>query len=235
MAPAEPTRIPLVFSLLALLAALFACAPETPPKPERADRPAAAGEAGADADAASWDPSLAAVLTFAGERGAFQDAKAADAIPEASKGLVRVTLLDGPAPPPGKVWVGNFKNVDAEGKVALETVDRDAFEELALGQGLSSTVELPDTLEPPAQAAPSTGGIVVYKTAWCGVCKKLEGYLKRKGVAYESKDIEKDPQAAAELRSKAAGKGVKTGSVPVIDVRGELIVGFDRARLEKIL
>ncbi|MBC8070207.1 MAG: hypothetical protein IAG13_17880 [Deltaproteobacteria bacterium] len=133
------------------------------------------------------------------------------------------------------VWVGNFRNPGADGTIALTTVPRESFEELALGQGLSSTVELPEGLQPPEQPAAASGGVVVYKTAWCGVCKQLEGYLKRKGVDYESKDIEKDATAAAELKGKAASKGLRTGSVPVIDVRGELIVGFDRARLEQIL
>ncbi|RMH00355.1 MAG: hypothetical protein D6705_00560 [Deltaproteobacteria bacterium] len=108
------------------------------------------------------------------------------------------------------------------------------FEELALGQGLASKVELPEGLEPPEQPA-DTGQIVVYKTSWCGVCKKLEAYLRRKGVEYVAKDIEADRGAAAELAAKLAEHGARGGSVPVIDVRGELIVGFDRARLERLL
>jgi glutaredoxin len=112
------------------------------------------------------------------------------------------------------------------------------FEELALGTGRSSKVEnlpeLPPGLEPPP-AAPEGGDVVVYKTDWCGVCKQLTAYLDRKGVKYVAKDIEKDPAAAAEMRAKAEKKGVKTGSVPIVDVRGELMVGFDRGRLEKLL
>jgi glutaredoxin len=67
------------------------------------------------------------------------------------------------------------------------------------------------------------------------VCKQVQSYLDRKGVKYVAKDIEKDPAAAGELRTKAKEKGVQTGSVPVIDVRGELMVGFNRARLEQLL
>lgn len=220
--------------LALLLAAFGACEPDKPPQP---DKPA-----GADASApatATLAPGAAAVLTFAGERGAFSDAKAGDgvpeAIPEASRGMVRVALLDGPPPPPGMVWVGNFREPAADGSIALTTVERDMFEELALGQGLSSKVELPEGIAPPEQVAAPTGGVIVYKTAWCGVCKKVESYLKRKGVAFESKDIEKDPAAAAELRTKAKAAGVPMGSVPIIDVNGELLRGFDRARLEKLL
>ena len=94
----------------------------------------------------------------------------------------------------------------------------------------------PEGLEPP-ETAPATaaGEVIVYKTAWCGVCKKVEAYLERKGVQYVAKDIEKDRDAAGELQAKAAKAGVKTGSVPVIDIGGELIVGFDRSRMEKML
>lgn len=209
---------------------LLACAPETPPRPDGPSGPTAAATV-----TATYDPAVPAVLTFAGDRGAFADAKAADAIPEASRGLVRVTLLDGPAPPPGSVWVGNFRSAASDGKLELSTVPRDAFEELALGQGLSSKFELPPGLQPPEDVVTTHGNVIVYKTAWCGVCKKVESYLKKKGVQFESKDIEKDPQAAAELQAKAASGGVRTGSVPIIDVKGELLVGFDRARLEQLL
>ncbi len=222
-------------TLVALVASvLLACEPERPPT-AKDDRPVSEA-ADSAAPAPLYDPATtSAVLTFAGERGAFQDTSKPDSIAENARGLVRVTLLDGPAPPPGKVWVGNFKGADASGKVQLTTVARDDFEELALGQGLSSQVELPEGLEPPAQVANAHGDVIVYKTAWCGVCKKLEGYLGRKGVVYTAKDIEKDPSAAAELQAKASAKGMRTGSVPVIDVRGELLVGFDRARLEALL
>lgn len=215
---------------LLLVAMWTGCDPATPPRP---DQPAAAAaSAGATA---TFTPGAAAALTFAGDRGAFSDAKTVDAIPEASRGMVRVSLIDGPAPPTGTVWVGNFRSAAADGSVTLSTVPRDMFEELALGQGMSSKFELPEGLQPPERVATAHGDVIVYKTSWCGVCKKVESYLKRKGVAFESKDIEKDPEAAAELRAKAKAAGVPTGSVPIIDVKGELLRGFDRNRLEALL
>lgn len=213
-----------------------ACEPERPPRPD--DAPPAAAEGGA-AEVASeaWTVpgTTPAVYTYAGERGAFADTSKPETVPEASRGLVKVSLLDGPRPPADAVWVGNLREPDAEGRVALTPVPRDDFEELALGQGLSSKVELPEGLAPPEPTAAVHGDVIVYKTAWCGVCKKVESYLKKKGVPYTAKDIEKDRAAAAELQAKAAAQKVKTGSVPVIDVKGTLIVGFDRARLEKML
>jgi glutaredoxin len=224
---------------LTLLAVLLACGPEKPPAPDRPATPAAgpAAEAPADAPILPAEPTDA-VLTYAGERGEFADTNKPADVPEEARGLVRVTLLQGPEPPPGRVWAANLRTPEPDGGWKLTTVERALFEELALGTGRSSKVdklaELPPGLEAPP-AAPAGGDVIVYKTDWCGVCKQLTAYLDRKGVAYVAKDIEKDPAAAAEMRAKADKKGVKTGSVPIVDVRGELMVGFDRARLEKLL
>jgi len=210
------------------------CEPERPPAPETtpSDQPRAATT---ESTEAYFEPgAVPAVLTYAGERGAFADSSKVDAVPEEARGLVRVALLDGPPPPPGTVWVTNLRSPEADGRFHLRTVVREMFEELALGEGRSSEVSLPEGLEAPEQVAKAEG-VIIYKTAWCGVCKKVEAYLDRKGVAYEAKDIEKDRAAAAELKAKAEAQGVRTGSVPVLDVGGELIVGFDRARLEKLL
>jgi len=219
-----------------LLAGLLGCGPEKPPAPARQapSTPAAADPADAPPTVSLAAEASDAVLTYAGERGQFTDTNKAADVPEEARGLVRVTLLAGPEPPPGRVWVANLRSPPGADGWPLSTVERGLFEELALGQGRSSQVELPAGLEPPV-AAPREADVIVYKTDWCGVCKQLTAYLDRKGVKYVAKDIEKDSAAAGELRAKADKKGVKTGSVPVIDVRGELMVGFDRARLEKLL
>src|SRR5262249_39830043 len=136
--------------------------------------------------------------------------------------------------PPGKVFVTNLSAPLPDGTYALEVVPRDEFEETVLGSGRSSEYELPGDLEqlvPGARDAP----VIVYKTSWCGVGKQLESYLQRKGIEYVAKDIEKDRTAAAELAAKAKQAGVPTGSVPMIDVGGKLLRGFDKNALEKLL
>jgi glutaredoxin len=207
---------------------------DKPPAPPAGAATAQADEAEAPADARYKPGETAAVLTFAGERGKFSDGKNVDDVPAESRGLVKVALLDGPQPPATMVWAANLRGPEPDGSFVLKPVPRDLYEELALGQGMSSKVELPDGLEPPETVA-TNEGVIVYKTAWCGVCKKVEAYLERKGVRYVAKDIEKDREAAAELQAKAAKAGIQTGSVPVIDVGGELLVGFNRARLEQLL
>jgi glutaredoxin len=230
------------------VAAGVACGDERPPSagnsvPSAAPRAGAVGE-----DAPRYDPArVQAVLTYPGARGVFADAADPSAIPaEAPKGIVRVRPLapaagasDGaaalPPPPPEQVWVANLGAEMPAGGWPLSTVPRALFEELVLGQGLASDVTLPEGLEPPQALVPNTEAVIVYRTSWCGVCKQLEAYLDRKGIAHIAHDIEADPSAAAELQAKLAKAGKRGGSVPVIDVRGELLVGFDRPRLESLL
>lgn len=88
---------------------------------------------------------------------------------------------------------------------------------------------------PVATAVARTGDVVVYGTAWCGYCTKVKAYLRRKGVAFVDKDIETDSSAADELASKARRAGVAVSGVPVIDVKGQLVLGFNEAKLDSLL
>ena len=46
---------------------------------------------------------------------------------------------------------------------------------------------------------------------------------------YVDKDVEKDPAAAREMQQKLAKSGLHEGSIPVIDVRGKVMIGFNPA------
>ncbi|MBM66572.1 MAG: hypothetical protein CMH55_10095 [Myxococcales bacterium] len=78
-------------------------------------------------------------------------------------------------------------------------------------------------------------GVIVYTTAWCGFCTKLKRWLDQRGVRYEAKDIEKNPKAGAELQMKLKKAGLQAGGVPVTDIKGTLIQGFAKARIQKAL
>ena len=56
-----------------------------------------------------------------------------------------------------------------------------------------------------------------------------EEFLSQKGVAFETRDVINDPAAMEEL----VETGVLTTPVTIID--GEVVVGFDRKRLEELL
>ena len=213
---------------------LVGCGPEKPPQAQDEAKPAAGEQAAAGP--AVFDPEQHEqfILSYAGERGVFADCTTIAEVPDAARALVGVNVF-GLEPPRGQVWVTNLAQPRPEGGYALEAVAREEFEEAVLGSGRSSQFQLPDGLEAAEDIADREAPVIVYKTDWCGVCKQLEKYLKRKGVEYVAKDIEKDQAAAAELKAKADAKGVAMGSVPMIDVGGELLRGFDKNSLERLL
>lgn len=105
--------------------------------------------------------------------------------------------------------------------------------DLALKVALAQAAEL----ERQGALAPvkKTRGVVIYGTSWCGYCKKARAYLADHHVDFEDKDVEKDPEAARELAQKQAAHHVHYGGVPIIDVRGELVRGFNQKRLAQLL
>jgi mycoredoxin len=88
-----------------------------------------------------------------------------------------------------------------------------------------------------ASAAPAAVSreVIVYTTAWCGVCKKAKRLLGQLGVRYVETDIEGSKKAAEELAAKSAAAGLRTGGVPVIDVAGTLLQGLDERTLRQTL
>jgi glutaredoxin len=70
------------------------------------------------------------------------------------------------------------------------------------------------------------GRVVVYTTSWCPVCKRAKAWMNRNGVAYEERDIE----ASREYSSKMRALNPR-GSIPTIDVDGDVLVGFSEQAL----
>lgn len=80
----------------------------------------------------------------------------------------------------------------------------------------------------------NTPDVTIYSTSWCGFCHSLEQYLTQKKASYIVKDIEKDGSAYKELMEKIGGQNNFRG-VPTSDVRGEIVVGFDRPKIDAAL
>lgn len=78
----------------------------------------------------------------------------------------------------------------------------------------------------------TTPKVTVYSTNWCAFCATEKQWLDRLGVAYESKNVEEDEAANKELLEKVHGN---FQGVPVTDIAGEIILGFDRPRLQAAL
>ncbi len=77
-----------------------------------------------------------------------------------------------------------------------------------------------------------TAQVTVYSTTWCAFCKTEKQYLDKLGVKYVAKDIEADTAAYEELMKKSGGA---YQGVPVTDIAGTLVLGFDRAKLDSVM
>ena len=72
--------------------------------------------------------------------------------------------------------------------------------------------------------------ITIYTTPTCVYCKMTKTFFKENNVAYEEKDVSGDRAAADEMIKKSNQMGV-----PVIDVDGQIFVGFDKEGLSRVL
>lgn len=74
--------------------------------------------------------------------------------------------------------------------------------------------------------------VTIYSAPWCAFCKTEKQYLEHLGVSFTNRDIEEDDGAMKELLEKVGGE---TSSVPVTDINGTIIRGFDRAKIDAAL
>lgn len=72
--------------------------------------------------------------------------------------------------------------------------------------------------------------VTVYSTPTCPYCVLAKEYLASKGVKFTDHDVSRDRPKAIEMMRKSEQTGV-----PVIDIGGEIIVGFDKARIDDAL
>ena len=72
--------------------------------------------------------------------------------------------------------------------------------------------------------------VIVYGTAACPWCDKVKDFLKETNVEFEYIDVGADQEKAKEMVEKSKQIGV-----PVIDVDGTIVVGFDIKKLKELL
>jgi glutaredoxin-like YruB-family protein len=72
--------------------------------------------------------------------------------------------------------------------------------------------------------------IVVYTTPTCGYCHQLKSYLRQREVPFAEYDVSRDRRAAADMVRLSGQQGV-----PVTLIDGEVVVGFDRPAIDRLL
>ena len=72
--------------------------------------------------------------------------------------------------------------------------------------------------------------VTIYTTPTCAYCKMTKAFFKEHNVAYEEKDVANDHALAEEMVKKSGQM-----AVPVIDIDGQIVVGFDQPKLSELL
>jgi glutaredoxin 3 len=79
----------------------------------------------------------------------------------------------------------------------------------------------------------STGGahrVIVFSTPTCQWCTRAKTYLRGQGIPFRDVDVSRDAAAARDLVRRTGQMGV-----PVVEIDGKPIVGFDQARIDVAL
>jgi len=72
--------------------------------------------------------------------------------------------------------------------------------------------------------------VTVFTTPTCSWCNRAKTYLRTRGVQFREVDVSRDPAAARDLVRRTGQMGV-----PVIEIDGRSIVGFDQSRIDAML
>jgi glutaredoxin 3 len=72
--------------------------------------------------------------------------------------------------------------------------------------------------------------VKIYTTPGCPYCEMVKDYLKNKGIAYTEHDVALDELAREEMFNLSHQEGV-----PVVEIEGNIIIGFNRGEIDKVL
>lgn len=72
--------------------------------------------------------------------------------------------------------------------------------------------------------------VIVFTTPTCSWCRRVKSYLRERKVPFREVDVSRDATAARDLQRRTGQTGV-----PVIEINGKTIVGFDRPAIDRLL
>lgn len=72
--------------------------------------------------------------------------------------------------------------------------------------------------------------VIVFSTPTCSFCNMAKKYFRERGIRFKDVDVSRDPVAARDMLRRSGQSGV-----PVIDINGKIVVGFDRPKIDKYL
>ncbi len=72
--------------------------------------------------------------------------------------------------------------------------------------------------------------VIVFSTPTCSFCNSAKLYFRQKGIKFSDVDVSRDAAAARDMVRRSGQQGV-----PVIDIGGKIVVGFDRPKINQLL
>ncbi len=72
--------------------------------------------------------------------------------------------------------------------------------------------------------------VKIYSTPTCPYCIRAKQFLKDNNIEFEDVDVSTNPDKAQEIVDKSGQMGV-----PVLDIEGQIIIGFDKEAIQKVL
>ena len=84
--------------------------------------------------------------------------------------------------------------------------------------------------DPRAAVGATSHRVTVFSTPTCPWCTRAKSYLRSRSVPFRDVDVSRDPAAARDLVRRTGQMGV-----PVVEIDGRPIVGFDQARIDAAL
>ncbi len=72
--------------------------------------------------------------------------------------------------------------------------------------------------------------VTIYSTPTCPYCIRAKQFLKDSNIEFEDIDVSENQEKAQEMISRSGQMGV-----PVLDIDGEIIVGFDKEKIKELL
>jgi glutaredoxin len=179
------------------------------------------------------------LLTWVDDQGDFHVVEKVSDVPENGRAQVRVVVTSRPEGTGKLVYVAELTKKRADGTYAVRTMTRAQWDEVGASKRKARLEAIAPSAKPPA-APPSPDGAkgvsaIVYGADWCKPCHDAERFLKGLGVQVTKKDIEASAAAHKEMQAKLIRANRPGASIPVIDVNGTVIVGYNPGALKRIV
>jgi glutaredoxin len=188
------------------------------------------------------------LITWIDEKGDFSVVQKVADVPREARQAVRVVQV-GREEGTGKlVYVADLNETTPEGNYRVKTMSRAAWDELGASRRKARLEALAPSSAPPpsssvAGAAPPKLGansaakvnVIIYGASWCKPCHDAAAYLRARSINVTEKDIDDSDAARSEMQRKLERAGLGGAQIPVIDVMGQILIGYSPRALDRAI